>query len=149
MNIYISHPMTGLSGNEVLNYFEDLKNKLEQWGYFVYCPTTGKYYLRDSEELQASGYKNAISNNHAITERDHWMVSQTDIVFVDFSNSEKVSIGCIAELSWAYHLNKHVVLILPKNNIHTHAFVLEMADIIFENINEGLEYLQKMVNQSL
>ena len=42
-----------------------------------------------------------------------------------------MSIGTVAEMAWAYHLNKHLVVAMPLPNIHEHAFILEMADVTF------------------
>ena len=36
----------------------------------------------------------------------------------------------------------HTILVMPKKNVHQHAFVIEAADIIFETIEEAVEYLQ-------
>ena len=77
------------------------------------------------------------------------MVGQADIVFVDLSNSVFTSIGCMFELAWAYELRKHVVVVVPEENIHQHAFVLQAADIIFETTEEALNYLHALAQDTI
>lgn len=137
--LYIAHPISGLSGKEIFDYFDNAKDLLKEY-YNILSPMTGKDYLREIDKAMPSGYKNPISNNHAIFQRDTWMISQSDIVFCDVSGIEKISIGCCMELAIASWLNKHTILIM-NNNTHNHAFVLEASDIIFEDYDEGIRYL--------
>jgi hypothetical protein len=66
-----------------------------------------------------------------------------DDVLCDFSGINKISIGCCMELAIASWLNKHTVLIMDKENVHNHAFVLEAADVIFDNFDKAYDYLMK------
>jgi nucleoside 2-deoxyribosyltransferase len=112
--------------------------------YELLSPMTGKAYLRCEPEFKAEGYFQPASTNHAIFERDMWMVSQTDIVLVDLTDARAVSIGCTMELAVAAWLRKHTILIIEKDNPHRHAFVLEAADIIFETREDALNYLDEL-----
>lgn len=141
--LYLAHPISGLSGKEIFDYFDNAKDRLKEY-YDILSPMTGKNYLRNIDTAKPSGYTHPISNNHAIFQRDTWMVSQSDIVFCDFTGVEKISIGCCMELAIASWLNKHTIVVMDKNNIHNHAFILEAADIIFDNYNDGFNYLVEL-----
>lgn len=143
MKIYLAGSISGLSYDEVVNSYKNKSDILENNGYEILCPMTGKTYLRNEIQFKASDYENfPVSTNHAIFERDKWMVHQCDIILADLSLSgERVSIGTMMELAWASLLGKHTILILPKGNIHKHAFVLEAADIVFETEFEAFKYL--------
>jgi nucleoside 2-deoxyribosyltransferase len=143
--IYCAHPISGLSYEEVLGYYNSIKEKLSGFGYHVLNPMTGKDALRTEKKLRTSGYRTPVSTNHAITERDRWMVGQSDVVYINLCKSKEVSIGCMAELAWAHQLGKHTVTVLEKDNIHQHCFVLEMSDIVFETEKEAEEYLKILV----
>jgi nucleoside 2-deoxyribosyltransferase len=138
--------ISGLSYDEVINSYKSKADTLGIAGYEILCPMTGKTYLRNEVEFRASGYENfPVSTNHAIFERDKWMVSQCDIILADLSRSgERVSIGTMMELAWASLLSKHSIVIMPKENIHRHAFVLEAADIVFETEFEAFKYLDDL-----
>lgn len=143
MKIYLAGPISGKAYNEVVELYKAKSYVFSMMGYDVLCPMTGKTYLRNEIEFKASGYEQfPVSTNHAIFERDMWMVSNCDIILADLSNSgDRVSIGTMMELAWASLLGKHAIVILPKENIHRHAFVLESADIVFETLDEAKKYL--------
>lgn len=147
MKIYLAHPISGLGYDEIYEYYTNLRDGLRIWGYDVLQPMTGKEYLRNEVKFKTVGYDNPVSTNHAIVGRDTWMVRQADIVLVDFSAAEAVSIGCVSELAMAHVLGKHTVVVLPEVNVHRHAFVLDMAHIIFTNIEDAIKYLYKLAHQ--
>ena len=150
MKIYLAGPISGKSYDEVVNLYNEKIDIFTKMGYSVLCPMRGKSYLRNELEFKDHGYSNfPVSTNHAIFERDKWMVQTSDIVFADLLNSgERVSIGTVMELAWASYLGKHTIILLPENNIHRHAFVLESADIIFENISDALKYFKDLINNN-
>jgi hypothetical protein len=48
------------------------------------------------------------------------------------------------ELAWAHDKGKHTIVVLEPGNIHEHAFVLEAADVVFNNEADALLYLKKL-----
>jgi len=144
--IYLAGPITGKGYEEVVSSYAEKTVYFESLGYNVLCPMTGKSYLRNEIEFKPENYKFPVSTNHAIFERDMWMVSNCDIILADFSNSgERVSIGTAMELAWASLLNKHSIIILPENNVHRHAFILESGDIVFETYEDAKKYLADFI----
>lgn len=144
MKIYIAGSISGQSGEDVVSYFKNTKSRLIGMGFEVFSPMTGKGFFRNEIKFKASGYNNPVSTNHAIIERDHWMVSTVDIVYCNLTMAKNVSIGSMMELAWAHHMGKHTVLAMQADNIHQHAFVIEAADIIFESHEDAIEYLSKL-----
>jgi len=148
LKIYLAHPINGLSYDEVMKYYDDEGRMLTDWGYIALCPMTGKSYLRNEKEFRVHGYDNPTSTNHAIIERDRWMVEYSDIVFVNLENVVSPSIGCTMELAWAFQLHKHTILVLKKDSPLYHAFMIEAADILFETTEEANKYLQDLSNNT-
>jgi nucleoside 2-deoxyribosyltransferase len=147
MKIYLAGPISGREYNEIIGRYAAKISLLSDMGYDVYCPMTGRQYMRNDIKLKASGTGNPLSINHAIVERDRWMVSNVDIVLADLTNSgERVSIGTLFELAWASLLGKHTIIIIPKENIHRHAFVLESGDIIFDAEEDAYDYLKDLIS---
>lgn len=146
MRIYIAHQITGLTPEIVYNYYKETGELLRQRGYEVLCPMTGKGYLRTAEEhvYKPKDYNFPPSTNHAIFERDKWMVTNCDVWYCDFTGMTRVGIGILFELAWAALLGKHTVSVIPEGNIHQHAFVLEASDIVFATEEEALNYLEKL-----
>jgi len=141
MKIYLAHPISGCSKFEVLAYYSNLYDELAEAGYEVLSPMKGKANIRVETEYRAHGYGEPVVTNHSIFNRDHWMVSQSDIVYADLTGAKQVSIGTMMELAWASHMGKYVVLAMEKNNPHAHAFVFEAAHTVFPTSERAIEYL--------
>lgn len=145
--IYLAHPITGLTPDDVINYYETFGGVIRDIGYDILQPMTGKAYLRTEKTFKASGYTLPQSTNHAIFERDMWMVAKADIVLADFTGATAVSIGTVSELAVAAYLRKHTIAVMHEGNPHHHAFLLEAADIVFPSIKEAFAYLEKFARQ--
>lgn len=143
MKIYTAGPISGQSYDQVMTRYRKQVVSLEDMGYDVVCPMTGKDYLRTEIEFKSHGYdKHPVSTNKAIKKRDRWMVGSVDIVLVDFTECNNiVSIGSCMELAWADELRKHSIVIMEEGNIHQHCFILECADIVFSTMEEAYTYL--------
>lgn len=142
MKIYLAGPITGSSYEDVVGKIRAKKQALPMFE--CLSPMTGKEYLRNEIKFKAEGWGGSVSTNHAVVERDKWMVEQSDIVYADLTGATIVSIGTCMELAWASLLGKHTVVAMEKDNIHRHAFVLEAADIVFEMADEAIEYLRQL-----
>lgn len=143
MKIYLAHQISGLSYEEVHAYYTEMTRVLGVW-YEILHPMTAKGTLRTELEFKAADYRSPVATNHAIAERDEWMVAQADVVFVNLLGNSHVSIGCVCELAWAHLLRKHTVVVMEEENIHQHAFILECADIVFATQDEAVGYLAKL-----
>jgi len=144
LKIYAVHPISGLSADDVFAYYKKTQQILTDVGYDVFIPMFGKGNLRTEMKFKASDYRSPLSTNHAIYARDHWMVSQADIIYANFLGAKIVSISSMFELAWASHMNKQVIIVMEKENIMQHAFVLESATILLETEEEAIDYLTKL-----
>ena len=149
MKIYCAHAISGRSAKDVLDYYDNVNKRLTLMGFSVLHPMCAKGYMRNELKFKAEGYGTPLSSNHAIKERDKWMVTNSDVVYVNLEHTTMASIGCIAELAWGDLLGKHTVVVMEKTNIHRHAFVLEMADVVFETEEEAMVYLKKLVSKEI
>jgi len=145
-SIYCAGPISGQGYDEVVGYYKKIVGKLSKMGFDVLYPMCGKSYLRNEIEFKAEGYEHPLSTNHAILRRDRWMIEKADVIYVNLvRGAERVSIGTVAEMGMAHALGgKHVVTVLPDDNIHNHSFVLEMSDVVFKTEDEAEEYLGKL-----
>lgn len=144
MKIYVAGSISGKSAEEVFKYFEETKELFEEWGYQVFTPLTAKGHLRTEKIFRAKDYRHPVSTNRAIIGRDRWMVKQADVIYMNLVTAEFASIGSMFELAWAYDTGKHVVAVVPEMNVHQHAFVLQAADIVFDNTYDALCYIEAL-----
>jgi len=146
MKIYLAHPISGLSYGEVMRYYVHTTHALRRVGYDVLCPMTGKDALRNETKLRAHGVTRVpLATNHAIIERDRWMVTLADVVYCNLMSAEYVSIGCCMELAWAHDKGRHTIIALPESGVHEHAFVLEAADIVWRSHDDAMKYLHRLI----
>jgi nucleoside 2-deoxyribosyltransferase len=148
LKIYLAHPIKGLSFDQVKAYYDTVVPKLF-WDYDVFYPMIGKGYLKDETVLKAGGYQQPLSTNHAILGRDRWMVQTSDVVYVDFTGSKEVSIGCVMEMAFAKSYGKHIIATIPEGDVHNHAFVLECADVVFRTQSEAMLYLKTLAQRKI
>lgn len=143
MKIYCAHRISGLTVAEVREYYTKVRGLLTVAGYTVLSPLDVDG-LRPDHQVQSTGYEHPVRTDHAIVERDQWMVHQSDVVYVNLLKTVAPSIGCTMELAWAHDRGKHTVVLMQKDNVHRHAFVLEAADVVFEEERDALRYLMKL-----
>ena len=143
LKIYFAGPISGKSGDDVFGYYRSIEKEFAGLA-TILSPMTGKAELRFEKSYDPKGYDSPVATDHAIVERDLWMVRQADIVFVNLFLTEWVSIGSVSELAWAHLLGKHTVIALEKDNIHEHAFVVQMADIRYFNPRQARDYLKEL-----
>lgn len=144
LSIYCVHPISGLTAEEVFGYYERTQLLLNAVGYDVYIPMFGKGSLRTEMKFKSHDYRSPLTKNHAIYLRDKWMVEKSDILYANFLGSKIVSIGSVMELGWGSMLGKQNIVVMEKDNIHQHSFVLEAATIVFDNEEDAIEYLTKL-----
>lgn len=149
--IYTAHQITGLTPNQVIDYFGGMKELLTNMGFDVLQPMTGKGFFRtettQEKEFKSTGYLNPISTDHAIFERDMWMVDLCDICLLDFTGTSKASIGMIVELARAKARGKQCLVIMDDSNPHWHAFIKECATIVLPTLDAAIQYLSKLPTQ--
>lgn len=139
MKVYLAGPISGEKYDDIAVAFKGKAECLRAAGFTVLSPMLSAGDIRNEIELRAYGYKGPTTTNHAIFRRDRWMVEQADIVFVDLSDTSRVSIGTMFELAWASLMGKHTVAVV--DDIHMHAFVLEAVDVRFALVSEAMAYL--------
>jgi nucleoside 2-deoxyribosyltransferase len=144
MKIYCVGPITGLSAIDVFNYYDKIKKDLNEIGYEVLSPMTGKDHMRNEEEFKSEGYQcSPLTKDNAIFNRDRWMVQHSDVVFADFTRGkERASIGTCFELAWANAHGKLIISVIPTGNIHQHLFIKQASAAVFETTAEAIEYLK-------
>lgn len=144
LKIYCAGGISGLTQEDVLSRYEKLREDLSD-NFTLIIPMVQKNLMRNKIEHKSQNKSTSpITENKSIVRRDRWNVSQADILLVDLTmSSERISIGSVSEMAWGYDDCKNIIVIMPQGNIHRHAFVLEMASIVFESYEEALAYLRE------
>ena len=81
--------------------------------------------------LRESGYTSKETFEDSTRKKDLYDVARCDLVFVNFLPSTQVSKGTLIEIGYAMALNKPIVIVMNKGNIHEHTFVYK-GDRVFK-----------------
>jgi len=153
LKVYCAHPITGLTWDQVSSYYTHIKKVFQEAGFEVYQPMTAKKAIKaevtKEGTFKAGDFRKSVATNHAIVERDRWMVQHCDLLYLDLTGAKTVSIGCMMELAWAHILGRYTIVVMENDNIHKHAFVVETADILLSSEEEAFEYLNTFVKQDI
>ena len=60
-----------------------------------------------------------------------------DLLFVNFLNAEKPSLGSVMEIAWADALHKPIILAMESGNVHEHAMILGACGFRVESLIEA------------
>jgi len=144
LSVYISCPISGRRFSEVFADYDRLTAELRTAGFRILSPMIAKDDFRSLDALAGrQAYAlSPICTPHAIMRRDLWMVRQADVLFCDLTGVEAVSIGCCMEIGWAYAEGVYSVVVMEEANVHRHAFILEGADVIFQDSTAAMRYLR-------
>lgn len=143
LTVYLSGPMSGLTGPEMTEWRRHAETTLATAGYTVRDPCRGMTFAESDQPLQPDYAKSEVSNDHACFIRDRFDVVAADILLVNLLGARKVSIGTVVEVAWAHLLDKFTVLVMEQDNPHRHAFMAECSGVIFEDIDDAVAYILK------
>ncbi len=144
--IYLAGPISGLSWEQATSWRKEVDNALSDLGIECLSPLRFKNFLESEKAIRDSYPDNALATTRAIYTRDRWDVSRSDVVFVNFMGTTRVSIGTIMEIAWADMLNKPIVYLTDSNNIHNHAMVMESVGFIVYTLEEAIETIKALLN---
>ncbi len=146
LKVYLARPISGSEPVDVVRWYKSVSEYLRVLGHTPLLPLVNEGEFRTDIKFKGHGYEGIpTATNHAIFERDQWLVRESDVILVDFSTvPDRASIGCIMELAWASLLGKHTVVVVPPKNLHEHAFIFEAADVVFDELIEALQYIQRL-----
>ena len=135
--IYLVGPISGCSYKGCAEWREVLTPELEELGFNVFSPIHGEVHLRRKKNISSFGTDEVLTS-HAIVARDKFYVMSSDILLVNFLGAQRVSIGSIMEMGWAYMSNKLIITVMEKTkNLHDHAFIREVTTLMCPSLEEA------------
>jgi nucleoside 2-deoxyribosyltransferase len=153
--VYLAGPITGLRYEDALDWRTEVRERLLSSAPHVQCidPMRAKKHLSGIEKIGPHGHAGALLSSHAVVARDLWDVDRSDVVLMNLSGAEEVSIGSMVELGRASVRNKFVIVVLPAEeadpelghrNPHDHLFVHELASMVVNGLDEALAVIESM-----
>jgi nucleoside 2-deoxyribosyltransferase len=158
--IYLAGPITGCSWGESENWRDKFK-AFEIPNVQCYSPLRGKEYLKGDRMIADSYMQHRMSTAKAIMVRDAFDVRSADAVVVNFQGAQRVSIGTVMEIAWAWDRNKPVIAIFDEpgtpdpavyapgtapRDIHEHAMLNEAISWKVYNLEDAAEICRLLFN---
>jgi nucleoside 2-deoxyribosyltransferase len=148
--VYLAGPITGLTFDDGQSWRTEAAKALDSDKVETLTPLRGKTFLRKEGVLHngSTSYKdpNPIASSKGITRRDMNDTTRSTCLLVNLLKTEKVSIGTVMELAWAYREQIPVVLVMDEKNVHNHAMVQETATYTVPSLAEGISLVKVLCN---
>jgi nucleoside 2-deoxyribosyltransferase len=118
IKVYVSIPISGRLKPDVDRHILTLRAKLHEYGYDVIAPKVAGE-IRDDWPIPSD----LREDNERIYDECRNNVLICDVLFCDLTGADAVSIGCVAELTWAREFGKWAAVAMLSDSPHRHAFV--------------------------
>jgi nucleoside 2-deoxyribosyltransferase len=146
--VYLAGPITGLTYDGAQDWRTFAALQLDSDKIETLSPLRGKNYLLKRGVLHAGEYKEAMSTSKGINRRDHFDCVRADCVFVNLLDTpDKVSIGTMMEIAWAWDHQIPVIAVMENDNIHDHAMVNDCITYRVTTLEEGYELVRFLFNE--
>ena len=144
--VYLAGPITGLSWEESTAWYAEVDKLLPEHIVPVF-PLRGKMWLEDEISIKDNyDDKHPLSTQAGIMTRDKLDVMRADALLVNLLGAKSVSVGTVIEIAWAYMLQKPVIVIMEKDNIHQHSMVRGCASMVVETLPLGIDTVIRIVS---
>ena len=147
MNVYLAGPITGLSWEDATEWRNRMVNELKPLGIDCYSPLRAKTYLSHLDTIPNATTTQPLSTARGIYTRDRWDATRCDVLFVNFLNAPRISIGTILEIAWADSYDIPIILVMEDDNVHHHAMVMECAGFVVSTLDDGIHILKSLLIQ--
>lgn len=145
MKVYLAGPITGGSYGEVTDWRDNTRKTLWESSISGLSPMRGKSYLSKEERVADSYADHTMASINGINVRDFNDVKRSDAVLVNFIGCTRVSIGTVMEIAWARAMQKPVVIVMDKDNMHDHS-MLTFGNIVVPTLDEGVEAIKQILS---
>jgi hypothetical protein len=136
--IFLAGPLTGVSYKDALEWRKYVESKLPA-DIIAFSALRGKIYVAKEHLLKDAYPEHLLSTPQGTVTRDRYDVFRCDALFVNFLDTDKVSIGTIMEMAWADSQRIPIVLAMENGNIHDHAFVRQVAAFVTRDLDEAIQ----------
>lgn len=135
--VYLAGPITGQTFDEAADWREAFLDQLFSVGLMGLSPMRGLEKFRVPGPLPST-----FDEGKAAMLRDLYDIRRSDAVVVNLLGAERVSVGTMCELGYAYALGKFIVVVMNDvNPWHDHLFVHEMASQVVPTLDDALDVL--------
>ncbi len=131
--VYLFGPVTGLTFEKADAWRKRAKKVLKPYGIKCIDPMRSLKFLKKDGPISGTGreYKDELAKPAAVVMQNLRAVEKCDIMVGNLQGATRVSIGSVAELSWAFIKQKMVMAMVDEKegNPHDHMHVNHMIHV--------------------
>lgn len=144
---YLAGPMATLTYAEATDWRNEAARQLKEVGIAAYSPLRDKPFLKGAAIVSAVGaYDHPLATSRGVITRDHLDCTTADALLVNFTGFDKLSLGTIVEMGWAWDRRIPVVVVAPADNKHvTHPFGAELTSYRVDTLDEGIAIIKSLL----
>lgn len=135
-SIYMAGPISGLTYGESEAWRDEFTSYFEGTNIRCLSPLRAKTYLHDAGVLEQS-YSHPLSTDRGIMMRDHWDCQRSTLIVCNLIGVERVSIGTVMEIAWAYAYGKPLIMMMDEKSSHDHPMIREAINFRAATVEEA------------
>lgn len=145
--VYLAGPMNKLTFEDATGWRDYAALELRNAGISAYSPLRDKEFLAGTTiKSQIGDTQHPLTSSRGIIVRDHRDTITADVLLVNFTGYNEVSLGTSVEMGWAWDRRIPVVVVAPKDNIHvTHPFGAELYSFRVDTLDEGIALVKSIL----
>ena len=146
--IYLAGPMGGKTWREALDWRVYVDKELSPRGWHCLSPLKAQIDDQDLDSaiptpIGRDSYEKPLPLvSSAFVAQDEFYVRKSDWVLANFLGAEKVSLGTVWELGFAYALGKQVISVFEPGSVHDHAFLRRRSHIFVPSLEDAVGFLK-------
>jgi nucleoside 2-deoxyribosyltransferase len=144
--VYLAGAITGLTYKGASDWRDAVAEQLDSDKIETLSPLRGKSYLLDAGVLHSGEYKQTMSTGKGINRRDNFDCTRADVLLVNLLGAQKVSIGTVMEIAWAYQVRTPIVAVMEDNNVHTHVMIEDCLTYKVKTLEEAVDIIKVLFN---
>lgn len=139
VRVYLVGPISGLSYQQAIDWRSRANQALAEHGIETICPLRNTEILEGEEALEQEYSAWLWTQARAIVHRSLYDVRRSDAILANFLGAQQRSMGSIVELAVAYERHIPIVVVMEQGNPHDHIFIREMATVVVDDLDSGIE----------
>jgi nucleoside 2-deoxyribosyltransferase len=146
--IYLAGPISGLKLKDSIKWRNEVREQLsDKW--HVFSPSESDLNAGASEEdvipENRPGWRHINCTSSGLVTGDEFLIRKSDWLLVNLRGAEKVSLGSMWEMGFAWGLNKQIITVIREGERHDHPFVRRRSHVFVPDLPEAVEYLRNLV----
>jgi nucleoside 2-deoxyribosyltransferase len=144
LSCYLAGPISGLNYDSAQGWRTQASEQLAP-EIICYSPLRAKSWLRQHGVIEGAYPDHPLSNARAILTRDHFDCMRADLIFCNLLDVDRVSIGTVMEIAFAYAYRKPLVMCIRPGSVHDHPMITEATGFTCDNLADGIDLVRTIL----